>query len=136
MAHKVFTDPFFSHNAVDLSAHVIGMSLEYSADEVEDTHAGDTTHLFLGGLLNWKLTVDFAQELAASGVDVTLFPDVGVSRAIIVRNDNSDGVGATNPNYTATGVLVEYPPIGVQIGELSVTRAVYAAGTLLTRAEA
>ncbi len=136
MAHFVFTDPFFSHNTVDLSDHVTGMSLEYNADEVEDTHAGDTTHLFLGGLLNWKLTVDFAQDLAANDVDVTLFADVGVGRAIIVRNDNAAGVSATNPNYTATGILMEYPPIGQAIGELAITRAVYAAGTLLTRAEA
>lgn len=136
MAHFVFTDPFFSHNGVDLSDHVTGTSLEYNADEVEDTHAGDTTHLFLGGLKNWKLTVDFAQDLAANDVDITLFADVGVGRAIIVRNNNSDGVGATNPNYTATGILMQYNPIGAKIGELAITQAVYSAGTLLTRAEA
>ena len=136
MAHLVFEDPFFSHNSVDLSDNVIGMSLEYNADEVEDTSAGDTTHLFLGGLKNYTLTVDLAQDLASSKVDVTLFADVGVSRTIIVRNDNSGGVGSTNPNYTATMILKEYPPIGAKIGELAITRAVYMAGTALSRAEA
>ena len=66
MAHFVFTDPFFSHNSVDLSDHVIGMSLEYSADAVDDTSAGDTTHLNLGGLLGYTLTVDLAQDLSSS----------------------------------------------------------------------
>ena len=136
MAHKVFDDPSYVHNSVDLSDHVIGMSLEYNADEVEDTHAGDTTHLFLGGLKNYTLTVDLAQDLEANDVDVTLFADVGVSRTVTVRNDNSDGVSSTNPNYTATMILKEYNPIGASIGELAITRAVYMAGTALSRAEA
>lgn len=136
MAHFVFDDPSFIHNSIDLSDHVIGMSLEYSADEVEDTHAGDGTHLFLGGLKNYKLTVDLAQDLAANDVDVTLFADLGVARTIVVSNDATTGVGATNPNYTGTMILVEYPPIGAKIGELAITRAVYAAGGALSRAEA
>ena len=137
MAHFVFTDPFFSHNAIDLSDHVIGMSLEYDADEVEDTAAGDTTHLFLaGGLLNYTLTVELAQDLAANDVDVTLFADIGVARTIIVRNDNSDGVSSTNPNYTATMILQSYPPMGATIGDKAITKAVYIAGTALSRAEA
>ena len=136
MAHFVFEDPSFIHNSVDLSDHVIGMTLEYNADEVEDTHAADTTHTFLGGLKNYTLTVELAQDLAANDVDVTLFADVGVSRTVTVRNDNSGGVGSTNPNYTGTMILKEYNPIGASIGELAVTRAVYMAGGALSRAEA
>ena len=67
MAHFVFDDPFWEHNSVDLSDSVIGMSLEYNADEVEDTNAGDTTHLLLGGLKNYTLTVD-------CGADAVLAP--------------------------------------------------------------
>ena len=137
MAHFVFTDPSYVHNAVDLSDHVIGMTLDYDADEVEDTSAGDTTHIFLGGsLLNYTLTVDLAQDLAASDVDVTLFPDVGVTRTVTVRNDKSDGVSATNPEYTGTMLLVSYPPIGAKIGEKAITRAVYRPAGALSRAEA
>ena len=137
MAHFVFKDPFFSHNSVDLSDHVLAMALDYDGDEVEDTAAGDTTHLFLaGGLLSYTLTVELAQDLASSKVDVTLFPDLMVARTIIVRNNNSDGVSSTNPNYTATMILKSYPPIGSPIGDKAVTKAVYIAGTALSRAEA
>ena len=136
MAHFVFTDPFFSHNSVDLSDHVIGMNLEYDADEVEDTAGGDTTHLFLaGGLFSYTLTVELAQDLAANDVDVTLFADVGVARAIIVRNDKSASVSATNPNYTGTMILQSYPPIGSSIGDKAVTKAVYSAGGVLSRVD-
>ena len=134
MAHFVFDDPFYEHNSVDLSDHVIGMTLEYNADEVEDTHAGDTTHLFLGGLLNYTLTVELAQDLASGDIDATLFADVGVSRTIKVRNDNSDGVGVTNPDYSGSMILQSYPPIGAKIGELAVTTVVYAAAGALSRA--
>lgn len=133
MAHFVFTDPSFVHNSVDLSDHVIGMSLEYEADEVEDTAAGDDTHLFLGGLKTYTLTVDLAQDLAASDVDVTLFADVGVARTVTVMND-SGAVASTNPSYSATMILKSYPPIGAQVGEKAVTQAVYMAGTALARA--
>ena len=135
MAHFVFKDPFFSHNSVDLSDHVLAMALDYDGDEVEDTSAGDTTHLFLaGGLLSYTLTVELAQDLASSKVDVTLFPDLMVARTIIVRNNNSDGVGATNPNYTGSMILQSYPPIAASIGEKAVTKAVYIAAGPLSRA--
>ena len=137
MPHFVFTDPSYVHNSIDLSDHVIGMSLEYDADEVEDTAAGDTTHLFLpSGLLSYTLTVELAQDLAANDVDKTLFADIGVARTVVVRNDNSDGVSSTNPNYSATMILKSYPPMGQAIGDKAITKAVYIAGTALTRAEA
>ncbi len=137
MAHFVFTDPFFSQGGTDLSDAVTGMTLEYSADEIDDASAGDTTHVMLAGaLLDYTLTVEFAQDLAATKVDVTLFPAVGTAVAIIVRNDNAAGVGATNPNYTATMILMSYPPIGAKIGEKAVTTAVYRPGGALSRAEA
>ena len=82
------------------------------------------------------LTVELAQDLAANDVDVTLFADLKVARTVTVRNDNSAGVSSTNPNYTATMTLKEYNPIGASIGELAITRAVYMAGSALSRAEA
>lgn len=137
MAHFILTDLFFQHDSTDLSDHIIGMNLEYDADEVEDTAAGDITHIFLaGGLFNYKLTVELAQDLGASEVDATLFADVGTAKTITVRNNKTDGVGATNPNYTATMILQSYSPIGAKIGEKAITTAVYIAGGTLSRAEA
>ena len=132
MAHFVFTDPYFKHDTTELSDHVLGITLEYDADEVEDTSGGDTTHVFLPGLKSYSLTVELAQDLAGSDVDATLFADVGVSRTIAVRNTTTT-IGSTNPEYTATMFLKSYPPIGTVVGEKAVTRAVYTAITALTR---
>ena len=135
MAHFVFTDPSFVHNSVDLSDHVTGMTLDYSADEVDDTSAGDTTHIMLAGaLLDFTLTVEFAQDLAANDVDATLFADVGVARTVTVFNDRTAGVSGTNPSYSATMILMSYPPIGATVGDKAVTTAVYRPAGALARA--
>ena len=136
MAHKVFTDPHFTHNAVDLSADVLGMALDYEADEVDDAAGADTTHIMLPDtLLDYTLTVELAQDFRASGPDVTLFPDVGKSRTIVIRDDKSAGVSATNPNYTGSMILKSYPPFtGVKVGEKNVTTIVYRPGGALSRA--
>lgn len=135
MAHFVFTDPLFLiGTGTDLSDHVTGMVLTYDADAVEDTAGGDTTHLFLGGLKNYTLTVNLAQDLAAGEVDATLFSQVGTAQTVTVRNVKTTGVSATNPNYTASMMLRSYPPIGANIGEKAVTTAEYVAGAALSRA--
>lgn len=134
MAVRVLTDAFFSHNAVDLSAYVTAVRVSYSADEVETTSMGDTTHEFMGGLKNWAVEVEFNSEEGNALVQQTLFPDVGVQRTLIIRPDNSDGVSATNPNYTGTALLVDFPPLGGGVGELSKATARYVSAGTLSRA--
>lgn len=135
MAHFVFTDPYFLiGTGTDLSDHVTGMTLTYDADAVEDTAGGDTTHLFLGGLKNYTLTVNLAQDLASGDVDSTLFSQVGTAQTVTVRNIKGTSVGATNPNYTGSMLLRSYPPIGATVGEKAVTVAEYVAAGALSRA--
>ena len=131
MAHAVFTAPFFSVGGTDLSSHVRAATLDYEADGVDDTSGGDTTHIFLGGLKNWTMEIDFGQDFAASQVDATLFSVIGTTAALILRPVNTGGVGATNPNYTGTGLLQKYSIIGQSQGELAVARlSVLPAGNL------
>ena len=131
MAHRVFTDAFLSINGVDLSDHVESVTLTYSAELVDDTTMGDTTRTRIGGLLDWSISADLAQDLAASEVNATLFSLVGSTFAVILRADNSEGVGAANPNFTGTGILESYIPVGGSIGErLNTSITIQAAGAL------
>lgn len=134
MAVFVIDDAFFSWNAVDLSDHVTSVRINYSADEVETTAMGDTTHEFIGGLKSWDGEIVFNNDEAASSVMATLFPDVGVQRTAIIRPDKSTAVSATNPNYTGTALLVSIPPLEGGIGELSKTTARIVSGGALSRA--
>lgn len=131
MAVRILDDVFFSWNSVSLSDHLTNIRFSYEADEIETTAMGDTTHESMGGLKSWSLEADLNNDEAASSVAQTLFPDVGVQRAIIVRPDNSEGVSGTNPNYSGTGLLVSFPPIMGGVGELSKTSIrIVSAGTL------
>jgi len=119
MATLIFSDAFVSINAVDLSDHVKSVSIDYSADMQDDTAMGLDTKSNKPGLKDWSMSVEFHQDFATSNVDATLFGLVGSTFAVIVRPVKSVVVGTTNPNYTATGALESYNPIGGSVGDLA-----------------
>jgi hypothetical protein len=130
MTTLVLTDASVVINSVDLSDHVRSVTINYSADMVEDTNMGDDTHTMLGGLKNWSMDIEFAQDYAAGEVDATLFALVGTSFTIDVK-PTSGAVSATNPKYTGTGILESYNPVSGSIGDLATASVtVQAAGTL------
>lgn len=118
MAQQIFSDAFVSINGVDLSDHVKSVTLNYAATEQDDTVMGDDTESAAGGLKNWNASFEMVQDYAASKVDATLFPLVGTTTALILRADNSEGVSATNPNFTGTGLVNDYIPMGGSVGDL------------------
>lgn len=134
MASYVFTDGFFSIGGTDLSDRVKEIGLTYEAETVDDTAMGDTTRKNKGGLLNWSASIAFKQDHAASNVDATLFPLVGTTATIIIRADKSDGVGATNPNFTGTALVKSYPPFGNGLGDLAMARLELVCAGVLSRA--
>lgn len=130
MAAFALTDAFVSINGVDLSNDVKGGTLTYEAEMLDDTAMGDDTRSNLGGLKNWTMSVEFIQDFAASQVDATLFSLVGSTFTVIFRPD-SGSVSATNPNFTGTGILASYTPIGNSVGDLAMAPVtINAAGTL------
>lgn len=136
MASLVLTDAFVSIDGNDISAYVTSVTLEYSADMPEDTTMGDDTHLMIGGgLKNWSLSVECNNDYTAAALDSILFPLVGTSFAIILRPDSAV-VGVNNPQFTGTGVLESYTPVGGAVGELATTSVTINAGGTLARATA
>lgn len=117
----VLTDAFVSINAVDLSDHVKQVRIRYGSELQEDTAMGDTTKSNAGGLLDWEAEVEFFQDYASSKVDATIFPLIGVATAVKFRPDKSDGVGATNPDFSGTGVIENYEPLRGSVGEMTMT---------------
>ena len=133
MGTLVLTDASVVINSVDLSDHVRSVSISYSADMVEDTNMGDDTHTMKGGLKNWSMDIEFAQDYAANEVDATLFPLVGSSFTVAVKA-TSAATSATNPEYSGTGLIESYNPIGGSVGELSTSSITIQAGGTLSRA--
>ena len=141
MAHQVLKDCFVEINSVDLSDHVTSVTLEYSADMVEDTTFGDDTHGNRAGLKNWSISLEMNNDWSAGEVEATLWPLVGddTGFSVTVRPDKTAGVGATNPNYSGTIVVESFPPLAGAVGELgtaSVTLQPHASSPTLSRATA
>ena len=134
MAVLVLTDALFTYNGTDLSDHVRAVRMNYAADEVETTAMGDTTHEVIGGLKSWDAEVELNNDEAASSVMATLFSLVGSTATIVIRPSKTTAVGATNPNYTGTALLVSLPPIAGGVGELSTTTASFRSSGALSRA--
>jgi hypothetical protein len=136
MATRCFNDAFVSINAVDLSDHVTSVTLNYAAEMLDETAMGDTTRKNKGGLFVWSVDLEFKQDWALSNVDATLFPLVGTTFTVIVRPDKSEGVGTANPNYTGTGILENYSPVGNGVGELAMAPITIQSAGALSRATA
>jgi len=105
-------------NSVDLSNRVKSVSINYSAEMLDDTAMGDNTKSNKGGLKDWSLDIAFHQDYAASNVDATLFPLVGENFSVVVK-PTSGSVSTTNPSYSGTGILESYVPISGGVGELA-----------------
>lgn len=130
MASLAFTDAVVTIGGTDLSDYVKTVTINYSSEMLDETAMGDGTRKNKGGLLNWSIDVEFKQDFAAAAVDVTLFPLVGTTFTVVVR-PTSSSVSATNPNYTGTGILESYSPLGNSVGDLAVAPiTIQSAGTL------
>jgi hypothetical protein len=136
VASLVWKDAFVSIAGTDVSDNIKSVKLDYSADEVEDTNMGDDSHLFIGGLKNWSLELECTQDFAVGVLDSILFPLVGTACALIVRPIAATAVGTSNPNYTGSGLLSSYSPIGGAVGEKAMAPVKFVAAGNLSRATA
>ena len=132
MSTFVFTDAFVSIDGNDVSDHCTSVTLNYSADEADDTNFADDTHLMIGGLKNWSVDFEFSQDFATSNIDSILFPLVGTTSTIIVR-PTASSVSTANPNYTGSALLSTYNPFSGNVGDKATASAHFAAAGTLTR---
>lgn len=131
MAKLVWKNPHLTLNAVDLSDHVKGLTIDYKAEIIDNTCSGDATRAKLPGLKDWSVTIEFAQDYAASEVDATLFSLVGAAAVAVAMRPTTDSVGATNPSFAGNVLVESYPPIAGTVGaEGTATVTLQGTGTL------
>lgn len=137
MAIHVLTAASLVYNSVDLSDHVQSITVNMSAEDVDITAMGATSRAHAAGLRDDRVTVTFFQDYASAKVDATLAPLVANSTgATLVIKPTSSAVSSTNPSYTMTAILLEYPPISGTVGEANTIDVTFvpAAGSSITRA--
>lgn len=128
MAKLVLRDCFISVDGVDFSDHVSSVEVDFSKDEIDTTNFGGAGRERAAGLKDDKFVLNFQQDFAASSVDDTLFPlyDNETEFPIVVR-PTSAAVGASNPQYTGTCILLEYQALSGDVGSLSETSVTFPA---------
>ena len=124
MATLIFSDASVVVNSVDLSDHVASVTVNYEAEQQDDTAMGDDTRSNKPGLYNWTIDVEFHQDYAASEVDATLFSLVGADFPIVVK-PTSAAVSSTNPSYSANATLSSYQPMGGSVGDLEMAPSTF-----------
>jgi hypothetical protein len=133
MATYVALDHRITINSVNLSSAVRKATLQVSVNEVTDTAMGDTWVSRLGGLRDYRLTVEFNQDFAASQVDATLWPLLGTVVAFTAR-PTTGAISATNPEYQGSVLITDYTPIEGQVGDLAMFSVTWPGSGPLTRA--
>lgn len=118
MANFAFTDAHVTIGGVDLSDHIVKLTIKTTADDLDNTGMGAQYHSRIGGLKDWTLDIDFNQDFDAAKVDATLWPLLGTVTAVTVR-PTSAAISATNPEYAGPVLVTEYDPLDGKIGDLA-----------------
>ena len=135
MATLVLYNAYLSVAGVDLSDHVQSLVLNTGQAMQDATKMGDQAVTNTAGLATWSLDVTFLQDYAASKVDATLEPLLGLGNtAAIIVNPAGSSTATANPKYSGTAILESYNPIGGAVGDNAVASATFQSAGDLTRA--
>lgn len=122
MAKFILNDAFITVNAVDLSARVQSITINYSAEILDATCMSDTSRDKVVGYKDWSVDLTFAQDYiapASNAVDSTLFALVGAAATAIVIRPDSAAKGATNPEFTGNAYVENYQPVHGDAGAIA-----------------
>lgn len=133
MGSFAFIDARVEVNSVVLSGFCRGVTVNVSADELDDTAMGDTYRSRIGGLKDWSVAPEFNSDFAASAVDATIWPLLGTTTTVKVR-PTSAAIAATNPEYSGTVLVSQYNPFSNSVGDLATSSATWPGAGTLSRA--
>ena len=118
MAKFVLVSPVITVGGVNLSDHIASVTLTESYAEVATTAFGDTAVTRIAGLGDHSISLDFHEDFAATEVHATIAPLVGSTSTVSVKPVNSTTT-ATNPLFSATVLVTEWPLLNGAVGDLA-----------------
>lgn len=115
-------NPVITVNGVDLSNRVSEVTIHTEFDDLDATAFGGVYKEHVQGLGDASITMKCFQDFAAAEVDATLWPlsQSGATFPVTVKPTNA-AVGATNPRFDMTGILLSYDPIAGSVGSMATT---------------
>lgn len=118
MAKFVLTNPLIEVGGVDLSDHVASVTVTESYAEVATTAFGDSAVTRIAGLGDHSVSLDFHEDFAATEVHATIAPLIGGTATVGVKPVN-ETTSSTNPNFTMTVLVTEWPLLNGAVGDLA-----------------
>lgn len=140
MARIVLTDASVVINGINLSEFITSVAISSSEDVVETTGFGaGGARTRVAGLGDNSLTLEFNQDFATSGPEVTINAVgsslVGTTTTVVVK-PTSGAVSVSNPSYTFSAVVAEWQPLSAAVGELATVSATWPISGTITKAVA
>jgi hypothetical protein len=140
MARIVLTDASVVINGINLSEFITSVAISSSEDVVETTGMGSGgARTRVAGLGDNSLTLEFNQDFATSGPEVTINAVgsslVGTTTTVVVK-PTSGAVSASNPSYSFSAVVAEWQPLSAAVGELATVSATWPISGTITKAVA
>ncbi|GGM55482.1 hypothetical protein GCM10012275_28250 [Longimycelium tulufanense] len=128
MGKFILTDVFVEVNGVNFSDHVSSVEVSVSHDEVDVTSFSGGGRERLAGLRDDSFTLNFQQDFAVGEVDATLWPLFSNKTEFTVKvRGTSAAISTSNPEYSATCILLEYQALSGSPGDLSETSVTFPA---------
>jgi len=118
MAKFVLTNPEIEINSVSLADHVASVTVSESYAEVATTAFGDTAVTRVAGLGDHSVSLDFHEDFAATEVHATIYPLLSGTTTLVVKPVN-ETTSSTNPSYTMTVLVTEWPLLNGSVGDLA-----------------
>ena len=115
----VIIDAHLTLGGNDMSDHVKSCKITMQGDTKDVTTmsaAGWKAHA--AGLKGGTLDIEFVDDFNASQVDALIWSMFNTSQTFAYRKDNTNGVGAANPQYTGS-VIVDKTEVGAAVGEVA-----------------
>ena len=104
---------------VDLSNHVMAVTINQQVDELDISAMGNTGHSFLGGLDSSTISVDFLNDDATSSVMQTLNTLVGTVAKFKIIQTTGTAISASNPQWTGLVLVNKLTPVAGKIGDVA-----------------
>lgn len=123
MAKLVLRDCFIEIDGTDFSDHASSVTISLKKNGVDTTNFSGGGKEQVAGLKDDTIEVQLQQDFAAAEVDAVLYPLWNDEEEFTVRiRPSAAAKSASNPEYSATCILLEYQPLSGKVGDLSETK--------------
>jgi len=134
MALKILISPQIELASVNFSDHCSQLEMNTKKAAVDATNFSGGGKRTLGGIRDDEISLTLQQDFDPAEVDATLWPLFENSTVFPVHiRPETGAISASNPEYRADVVLLEYSPLSGKPGDLSETKIKLGVQGVITR---